>query len=229
MPESQPFLIARDVASARAVPDQPGRLTMELRDSFEIYGQQSAAVGWLTRREAAALPSSVRRQQPTTHQWPSPDVDSDLERIVRYLEKGRRRSRHQEVQSATWESAARVLPGARRIGGHFPGRSGPNCFGAVMAAAGVADADQVWMLREPFEDWLTACTRRGGDDEYPGTVLVWRSSDELAQHAAVTLGDGLALHKPSQGWQSPTKVLHTDEVKLSSRRRGLRLHRHSIV
>jgi cell wall-associated NlpC family hydrolase len=97
-----------------------------------------------------------------------------------------------------------------------------------MAAAGVAGADEVWMLREPFEEWLAAGARRGGRDEHPGTVLVWRSSDSQVQHAAVTLGDGYALHKPSQGWQSPTKVLTTQEVKLSARARGLRLHRYSM-
>jgi hypothetical protein len=48
------------------------------------------------------------------------------------------------------------------------------------------------------------------------------------QHAAVVLGDGLALHKPSQGWQSPTKVLTAHEVKMSSRARGRRLHRHLL-
>ena len=143
--------------------------------------------------------------------------------------RGRRRSRHNEVSEQSWQRALQVLPGARRIGGRFPGRSGPNCFGAVMAAAGVPDADQVWMLREPFEEWLIAGARRGGSDEHPGTVLVWRSSDGLVQHAAVTLGDGLALHKPSQGWQSPTKILHTDEVKLSARSRGRRLQRYTIA
>ena len=102
-----------------------------------------------------------------------------------------------------------TLPGARRIAGSFATTSGPNCFGTVMAAAGVVDADTVWMQREPFERWLSEKTRPNGDDAAPGTVLVWRSPDGLVQHAAVTLGDGWVLHKPSQGWMSPNKVLTT--------------------
>ncbi len=193
MPESQPFLLSRDVAEVEGLDDEPDRLTMELRDSFWIYGKQTQAICWLDKRQAKALPSSIRDQQPVTHLWPSKDVDADVERLVRYLEEGRRRSQHALVSDATWQRAAGVLPGARRIAGCFPGRSGPNCVGAVMAAAGVPQADQVWMLREPFEEWLAASTRRGGRDEHPGTVLVWRSSDGMVQHAAITLGDGFAL------------------------------------
>ena len=128
-----------------------------------------------------------------------------------------------------WDSAERVLPDARRLAGTFPAGSGPNCFGTVMAAAGVAGADTVWMLREPFERWLSATTRPGGDDAEAGTVLVWRSPDGLVQHAAVTLGGGWALHKPSQGWMSPTKVLTVAECKASSRASGRRLERHTLA
>jgi cell wall-associated NlpC family hydrolase len=97
-----------------------------------------------------------------------------------------------------------------------------------MASAGVAGADKVWMQREPFERWLADNTRPGGQDDRTGTVLVWRSPEGLAQHAAVTLGEGWALHKPSQGWMSPIKVLTTDECKASSRSAGRRLERHTI-
>lgn len=202
---------------------------MEMRDSFWIYGDQTQAIRWLDRRQARALTASVRAQQPTSHLWPTTDIQRDVERLVRYLEDGRRRSQHAVVSENTWQGVADVLPGARRMAGSFSGRSGPNCFGAVMAAAGVPEADQVWMLREPFEEWLAASTRRGGRDEDPGTVLVWRSSDGLVQHAAVTLGDGFALNKPSQGWQSPTKVLTTQGAKFSSRGRGRRLQRHTLL
>lgn len=73
------------------------------------------------------------------------------------------------------------------------------------------------------------CTRPGGRDDVAGTVLVWRSPDGLVQHAAVTLGGGWALHKPSQGWMSPTKVLTVDECKASSRAVARRLERRTIV
>lgn len=38
-----------------------------------------------------------------------------------------------------------------------------------MAGAGVPESADVWMLREPFELWLTTATQPGGDDEEPGT------------------------------------------------------------
>ena len=146
-----------------------------------------------------------------------------------YIEDGRRASRHSEVAEPVWDSAARLLPEARRLAGAFAQSSGPNCFGTVMAAAGVADAEKVWMLREPFEQWLAERARPGGDDAAPGTVLVWRSPDGLVQHAAVTLGDGWVLHKPSQGWMSPSKVLTVAEAKASARDVGRRLERHTVL
>lgn len=94
-----------------------------------------------------------------------------------YIEDGRLPSRHDQVPEDVWDAAARRLPGARRHAGTFPPGSGPNCFGTVMAAAGIVGADAVWMLREPFERWLAEKTRPGGDDDEPGTVLVWRSPD----------------------------------------------------
>jgi cell wall-associated NlpC family hydrolase len=118
-----------------------------------------------------------------------------------------------------------VLPNAQRIAGTFPDGSGANCFAAVMTAAGAPGAEGTWMQREPFEDWLSSCTRAGGKDADPGTVLVWRGAEGQAEHAAVALGDGWALHKPSQGWMSPTKVLRVHDVKASARCPGLRLSR----
>lgn len=49
------------------------------------------------------------------------------------------------------------------------------------------------MGREPFEAFLQERTRPGGDDYQPGTLLLWRSANGQAQHAAVTLGDGWAF------------------------------------
>ena len=149
--------------------------------------------------------------------------------LTDYIEEGRRASRHDEVPEEVWASAARRLPDARRLAGSFATRSGPNCFGTVMAAAGVVGADEVWMQREPFERWLSERTRAHGDDATPGTVLVWRSPDGLVQHAAVTIGHGWVLHKPSQGWMSPSKVLTTQECKASSRASGRRLERYAIT
>ncbi|HXH78084.1 hypothetical protein [Nocardioides sp.] len=157
-------------------------------------------------------------------------LDGREEQVLKaYIEDGRLASRHHQVPEDVWDAAARRLPSARRHAGTFPPGSGPNCFGTVMAAAGIVGADAVWMLREPFEHWLAEKTRPGGDDDEPGTVLVWRSPDGLVQHAAVTLGADWVLHKPSQGWMSPTKVLTTAECKASSRGSGRRLQRYTIL
>lgn len=146
-----------------------------------------------------------------------------------YIVEGRLPSRHAEVPARFWRTAERLLPLARELGGTFPSGSGPNCFGAVMAASGVLGAEEVWMQREPFEQWLADHAVPGGRDDDVGTVLVWRSPDGAVQHAAVTLGGGFALHKPSQGWMSPTKVLFVSEVKVSAREVGRRLMRYRLV
>jgi cell wall-associated NlpC family hydrolase len=85
------------------------------------------------------------------------------------------------------------------------------------------------MLREPFEAWLTTATQPGGDDAQPGTVMVWRDRLDAVQHAAVTLGDGWALHKPSQGWMTPRVVLPVSEIKRAALQKGHRLNRRSIA
>lgn len=138
-------------------------------------------------------------------------------------------SQHKQVTASTWSRASAVLPHARHLAGTFADKSGPNCFGTVVAAAGIPEAADVWMLREPFEAWLTSATRPGGDDQQPGTVLVWRDRLGAVQHAAVTLGDGWALHKPSQGWMTPRVVLSVPEVKRAAFQKGHRLSRRSIA
>lgn len=130
--------------------------------------------------------------------------------------------------ASVWRSAEAALPEVARLAGTFPDASGPNCFGSVMAAAGVAGAEAEWMMRQPFEEWLARSTAAGGRDENPGTVLVWRSA-EGAEHAAVTLGGGWAFHKPSQGWMSPRVVLTAADVVRSSRAQGLRLSRRRLL
>ena len=228
MPEEQPYAVAPEAARRHGLADEPGRLTPELRDTFELYGLGDQALVWLGRGETRLLPPEVRRTQPAAHRWPSRDPARTTERVVAYVEEGRRPSRHREVGEDVWSAATGLLPGARRLAGTFPDRSGPNCFGTVMAAQGVPGAEHEWMQREPFEAWLAERTEPGGRDGDAGTVLVWRGTDGLVQHAAVTLGGGWALHKPSQGWMSPTKVLTVRDVKLSSRTPGRHLHRYRL-
>ncbi len=157
--------------------------------------------------------------------WPSLLHGREREVLVPYVEKGRQMSRHGEVSAKTWAGVKGILPNARELAGNFPHGSGPNCFGIVMGAAGVSSAENTWMQREPFEEWLFDVTQPGGRDDEPGTVLVWRSASNLVQHAAVTLGDGWALHKPSQGWMSPVKVLPVRDIFRSARESGRRVSR----
>lgn len=174
------------------------------------------------------------REQADGHRfvwWPSLLNRGNRRRVLsRYVTGARRPSRHREVEAKVWRLAERLLPDARRVAGVFPSQSGPNCFGAVMAAAGVAGADGLWMQRAPFEEWLAAAasptTAREG--AALGVVMVWRDTAGDAQHAAVTLGGGWALHKPSQGWMSPTMVLTAAEVIRSARFSGIRLYRYAI-
>ncbi|KQX66256.1 hypothetical protein [Angustibacter sp. Root456] len=161
--------------------------------------------------------------------WPSLIAGHEQAVLREYIEEGRRPSRHDEVTETTWRQAQSLLPGARELAGTFPRASGPNCFGAVMAAAGVPGAATEWMQREPFEQWLSDATLPGGTDDRLGTVMVWRSPDGLVQHAAVALGDGWVLHKPSQGWMSPVKVLTADDAKRSARAAGRRLQRYRMT
>ena len=185
-----------------------------------------------TVRRWGSVVGSRAREQADGHRfvwWPSLLTTHAELVLAEFVDNGRRPSRHQDVPAGTWRALESPLPMAHQLAGTFPEASGPNCFGVVMACAGVTEAEQVWMQREPFERWLSERTVPGGDSDAPGTVLVWRALTGEVEHAAVTLGDGWALHKPSQGWMSPTKVLAVSDVIRSSRCWGRRLSRRRIV
>ena len=232
----------RDTFEIYSVPEGLGLVWLQEAHFLSLPRPQRAALVRAQRTHEREIVPSVRSwagvldgraaRQADGHRfvwWPSLLAGHEERVLVDYVEEGRRPSRHDQVPDRAWDAVVGLLPQARRLAGTFATASGPNCFGTVMAAAGVAGADRVWMLREPFEAWLSERTRRGGREEDPGTVMVWRSPDRLVQHAAVTLGGGWALHKPSQGWMSPTKVLSTDEVKRSAWARGRRLERHTLT
>jgi len=168
--------------------------------------------------------------------WPSL-IRSDPERILaRVVETDNHPmharlspSQHRDVTATTWNDCATVLPGAQTLAGTFPRGSGPNCFGTVMAAAGVAGAADQRMLQAPFLDWLSACCRPGGTDVEPGTVLVWSDQELKPVHAAVTIGDGWVLEKPSQCWWTPRSVVNVGQAIRASRSRGVRLRRYRCV
>jgi hypothetical protein len=254
-PPVQPFVVdARGPLPTGARTDVD--LPLELRDTYQLYGlTPDVRLAWLDETTFSALSRSdratlvraqVRRERdvvPTVRAWGTGSTQGDGHRFVwwpsmvagqeerlvdAYVARGRPSSRHAEVERETWAEACPALPAAEEIAGTFPSTSGPNCFTTVMTAAGATITPDQWMKREPFDAWLDAACSRGGADDRPGTVLVWSSSDGLVQHAAVTLGHGWALHKPSQGWMSPVMALRLRELMAMCRTPGLRVRRWSI-
>lgn len=229
---------------------------MEVRDTFHMYGGNWT---WLEESEFVQLSLKVRRallfQRAATGRleqlpnyardfawcqrtdsrfvwWPSLLRRVGDRPLLTYVENGLPRSRHREVTPATWTRARKVLPRAVDLAGKLPAASGPNCFGNVLAAAGVEGAESEWTPREPFENWLSehATPVRGTRrDHQPGVVLVWRNRDGMAEHAAVTIGGGYVLSKPSQAWFSPRVVWTVQETIAASRYRGVALSRYFMV
>lgn len=246
-PEVQPFLV--DPALAAAVPGLPAReLPLELADTYRLWGADpSLATVWLDEPTFMGLPRSTRaalvraqvgprrghvptvkawgvgHEQADGHRfvwWPSTVTDAA---VIDHVVDGQPDSCHRAA-----DFSSPLVPRARELAGRFPDCSGPNCFGAVLAACGVAGAEEAQVVREPFEDWLAAVTRPGGRDDDAGTVLVWRTSEGLVDHAAVTLGGGFAFEKGAQTWAAPWWVQPVSVVKRLTRQRGLRLIRYRL-
>jgi hypothetical protein len=260
-PDEQPFFLTSKQATAWKLPvseREPGR---EDRDTYRVYriDSQAARTVWLSESAYGELPKATRaalvRAQvtyrrgavPSVRRWseivgPQVRQQADGHRFVWWksllaapervlpevVSEDLQPSRHAEVRH--WP---KHFPRVRELAGTFADGSGPNCFGTVMAACGVEGAETVWMVREPFEEWLAdhteRITRRGAKDDVPGIVFVWRDAERLVQHAALTIGDGWMLHKPSQAWMAPRKVLTVADVKRLSRTAGWRLERHRVV
>jgi hypothetical protein len=143
--------------------------------------------------------------------WPSLLSERELDIFARLLPRDRSPSLHAEVPEAVWAAAGPLLPRARELAGSFAPGSGPNCFGTVMAAAGMPDAENIWTQRGPFEHWLSQATRPT-QEPAPGTLLIWRGEGGQVEHAAAVLSSEFVLHKPSQGWDSPRQVIRHSEV-----------------
>lgn len=254
-PDEQPFFLTPKQAAEWGLPtDEALEATAEQRDTYRVYGVDGTAarVSWLDEAAYSDLPKATRaalvRAQvkhgraavPTVRRWSGVlDVrrQADGHRFVwwksllaeaelvlpQLVSEDLGPSRHAEVRH--WPTE---LPRARELGGTFPAGSGPNCFGTVMAACGVPGAEDVWMQREPFEEWLAENTISGGRDDEPGTVFVWRDAGLAVQHAAITIGAGWMLHKPSQSWMTPRKIRTVGEVKRSTRTAGWRLQRRTL-
>ncbi|ANE42883.1 hypothetical protein [Deinococcus puniceus] len=256
-PPMQPFFLSEAEATAFDLPTlvyAEWNPSPELRDTFALWGLSAAAhrVSLLSEADWNGLSLSVRRQllrlqiaygrgnlprakafadllpepQRGRFVWWSSMLTPEI--VARAVSAESLACQREQVPDAVWQAAEALLPRARALAGTFAGGSGPNCFGTVMAAAGIAGAELEWMQRDPFEAFLAARTRSGGKDDRPGTLLVWRGAGGQVEHAAVTLGGDWALHKPSQSWMTPRVVLPTRALIRAYRTPGHRLERHRL-
>jgi hypothetical protein len=241
-PPTQPFRtdeLPPEIVAA--IPDNRAEPTSEWRDTFFMYG--GGTWTWLDEEAFGSLPSRCRRALLAARRksvrpkkcvpvWPSELARSGDDLMFEWVASAVRPSRHREVSSAAWNRAKVMLPWAQQLAGTFPpSGSGANCFGNVMVAAGVCDADGVQIGPGPFQTWLDERTEfiTGTEhDDEPGVVFVWTEHGDLA-HATVTIGDGWMLSKPSQSWSSPRLVWTVREAVNSWRHPDTRLSRHRML
>ena len=255
-PERQPFFLAAAQGERLGLPLVPraeAGLTDVERDTFTVWAipRDVDQVAWLSQRDWDELAPAVRRELLRLQVWygrGNVPVGRHYAEVLPGLPAGRflwrpehlrpevlarvvtadgRPCQRAQVPRSVWHEAAQVLPRVREMAGTFSTGVG-NCFGAVMGAAGLPDAENQWVVREPFEDFLQERAVPGGRDDAPGTLLVWRSADGLVQHAAVTLGGGWAFQKAAQTWWTPRVVLPVRELIKANRTPGQRLHRYAL-
>lgn len=213
--------------------------TPEWQDTYFMYG---GTWTWLDEEQFDVLCPSFRRSLLAVRRrtvrpksmpvWPSELARSGDAAMFGWVASSVRPSEHREVSPATWNLSSKLIPRAELLAGTFPtSGSGANCFGTVMAAAGVPGADDVQIVPATFQTWLdenTGSVSGTGHDDEPGIVFVWTEHGDLA-HATVTIGDGWMLSKPSQSWSSPRLVWTVREAVNSWRFAGTRLSRHRIL
>lgn len=257
-PQRQPFFLSGADAARLGWPSvarAEAGLTAEEGDTLTTWRIPQAVdrVVWCSQAEWEALAGSLRRELlrlQVRHGRGNVPIGRRYADLLPDLPAGRflwRRSQltpavlarlissegqacqRSQVPAGVWASARPLLPRVRELSGTFPQGSAGNCFGAVMGAAGVEGAEKTWMQREPFEAFLKERAKPGGRDDQPGTLLVWRSREGLAEHVAVALGGGWAFHKPSQTWWTPRTVLPLRELVRGWRTPGQRLGRYRLL
>jgi hypothetical protein len=205
---------------------KPTRAALVREQVRRRRGATPSVRGWQDLVDAAQL-----REQADGHRfvwWPSLLTDNAEEILTRVVSERRLPSRHDEVPEDVWQAAETVLPQARRLGGTFPSGSNMNCFANVMAAAGASWHDVLDDVA-PFDSWLATACAPGGDIQQPGVVLVWRDREGSPVHAAVTIGRGWGLEKPSRDWHSPHAVVTVTDIMRMARHPGEHVERHTIT
>ncbi|MGL4832123.1 MAG: hypothetical protein ACRCWS_06085 [Propionibacteriaceae bacterium] len=185
---------------------------MEIKDTFGAYRGEWVCVD---EKTFCSLPAATQLELLDTREadernlfcWPSTAPEDKDTKLLAYLHEGTAPSQHARVTTAEWDGCAQLLPGARRLAGTFPRKSGPNCFGNVMAAAGAVD-ESARGYPDQFDDFLThrADLASGAELNSAGKILVWRKGDGRPDHTCITLGGGWILNKQGQAWWSPYYV-----------------------
>lgn len=195
-PPIQPF--RTDILQPQVVAALPIRQvepTPEWTDTFFIYG---GTWTWLGEEEFEAFRPSLRRSLLAARRrsvrpklmpvWPSELARAGDDLMFRWIASGAvRPSRHERVAGAVWNHARAVLPQAERLAGTFAASgSGANCFGTVLAAAGV-DVSDVQVGPDRFQAWLdehAEPVNGTASDDQPGVVFAWTEHGDLA-HASL--------------------------------------------
>lgn len=238
-PPVQPFRVDRlhHRIATLVPPTRSHAAPPEVLDTFRV---RDGAWAWFDEAGFDALHADARRALTAERRrildggplppWPSAPTDAIDELMLARITAGALPSRHDEVNTRVWGRAALWLPGAHDLAGTFAGGSGPNGFATVMAAAGTSGIAEEGIPGAAFEQWLADRARpiRGtARDADPGVVLVWVEDDEAA-HAAVTIGGGWVLNKPTPQWFTPRTVSRVVDVVAAARRPGSRLRRFSL-
>jgi hypothetical protein len=242
-PGVRPFFVGDEAAQAltgqplwSAAELKPEHLPLNLLDTLRLYSTPYTRVLWLDEPgwarlsvdERAVLDAEWARLALPRLWWPGEwqalKQSGQRRELLARLTADRLPCRRAELTRAQWQQATRYAPALRRWAGSWAAHSGPNCFGAVMAACGVPGAGEVWMMVAPFVRWLEGAAGPGqpldppGADATPtvnpapGTVLLWRDGQGQPQHAALALDAGLLHQKEAQSWNAPRQVMRWPEV-----------------
>lgn len=240
-PPIQPFrtdLMSPELAAA--LPDRQVEPTPEWVDTFFMYAgtwkwlDEADFRGLRPRQQLTLLAVRRKTVRPKSMPaWPSELATTGDRLMLDWIASGAvRPSRHEDVPAGVWDRAAVLLPRARQLAGTFaPTGSGPNCFGAVMTAAGVADTENVQIVPDRFQTWIDQHTEPingTSHDNEPGIIFLWTEHGDLA-HATVTIGSGWMLTKPSQSWSSPRLIQTVRETVNSWRYPDTRLSRYRML